>query len=130
VFKPKLTSVPKSPWVGYAFPVAILGSHRWPWPARATSVMIGERAMVRDLFGEETKFQGPQCKVLVTLRIFCRTFYKLVKTSRAFLQGSCAGARAGARGRVPACGWAAWAGFGPKLFTVFLFLFLSELKQF
>jgi hypothetical protein len=130
VFKPKLTSAPKSPWVGYAFPVAILGSPRQPWPVRAASVMIDERAMVRDLFGEETKFQGPLCKVSVTLRIFCRTFYKLVKTSTAFLQDSCAGARAGERGRVPACGWAACSGFGPKLFTVFLFLFLPELKQF
>jgi hypothetical protein len=40
---------------------------------------------VRGLFGEETKFQGPLCKLSVTLKLFYRTFYKLVKTSGAFL---------------------------------------------
>jgi hypothetical protein len=80
----KLTSVPRSPLVGYASPVARLGSRHRPWLVRAASVMNGERVVVRDLFGEETKFQGPRCKMSVTLRIFCRMFYKLVKTSWEF----------------------------------------------
>jgi hypothetical protein len=57
----KLASVPRSPLVGYFFPVARQGSRRWPWPVRAASVMISERTMVRDLFREERKFQGPLC---------------------------------------------------------------------
>lgn len=102
VFKPKLTSVPGSPWVGYASPVARLGSHRRSWPVRAASVMNGEHAVVRDLFGEETKFWGPLCKISVTLRILCRTFYKLVKTSGVFASRSCgrAGGHAWARSRL------------------------------
>jgi hypothetical protein len=80
----KLASVPRSPLFGYVLSVARRGSHRRPWPVHAASGINGERTVVRDLFGEETKFQGPRCKMSVTLRIFCRTFYKLVKTSGAF----------------------------------------------
>jgi hypothetical protein len=89
--------------------------------------MNGERTVVRDLFGEETKFWGPLCKMSVTLRIFCRTFYKLVKTSGAFSQVSRVDARAGTRGRVPACGW---ADLGPILSStvhiLFFFLFYQS----
>jgi hypothetical protein len=76
--------VPRSPRVGYAPPVARLSIRHRPGPVRAASVMNGERAVVGDLFGEETKFQGPRCKMSVTLRKFCRTFCNLVKTSGAF----------------------------------------------
>jgi hypothetical protein len=34
------------------------------------------------------------------------------------------------RGRASAHCWLVWAGFGPGLFILFLFLFLPELKQF
>jgi hypothetical protein len=80
----KLASVPRSPLVGYVLPVARRGSCHRPWPIHAASGIDGERTVVRDLFGEETKFQGPRCKMSVTLRIFSRTFCKLVKTSGAF----------------------------------------------
>jgi hypothetical protein len=63
----------------------------------------------------------------VTLRILCRTFYKLVKTSGAFSQVGRAGARAGA---FPPVDGPTWAQFSPVLFTPFLFPFLLELKQF
>jgi hypothetical protein len=53
--------VPRSPWVGYAPPVARLGIRRRPGPVRASSVMNGERVVVRDLFGEETQVEGPRC---------------------------------------------------------------------
>jgi hypothetical protein len=57
----KLASVPRSPLVGYVLPVARKGSHRGLWPVQAASVMISEHTMVKDLFREETKFQGPLC---------------------------------------------------------------------
>jgi hypothetical protein len=57
----KLMSVPRSPLVGYASPVARLGSRRRPWPVHAASVIDGGRAVARDLFGEETKVRGPLC---------------------------------------------------------------------
>jgi hypothetical protein len=82
----KLTSVPRSPWVGCAPPVARLGIRRRPGPVRAAAVMNGEHTMVRDLFSAEMKFQGPLCKLSVTLKIFCRAFCKLVKTSGAFFK--------------------------------------------
>jgi hypothetical protein len=121
----KLANVPRSPLVGYVLPVARRGSRRQPWPVRAASVMISEHTMVRDLFSEETKFQGPLCKLSVTLKRFCRAFYKLVKTSGAFLQNSHAGACA--RGHVPVpC--VDWAGFGPRLFIPFSFSFSARAK--
>jgi hypothetical protein len=131
----KLASVPRSPLVGYVLSVARRGSHRWPWPTRAASVMISERTMVRDLFSEETKFQGPLCKLSVTLKLFCRAFCKLVKTSGRFCKivvwaRACAGTCTRGRVPVPCADWAAWAGFGPRLFIPSLFLFLPELKQF
>jgi hypothetical protein len=55
----KVKLVPRSPWVGYSPPVARLSIRRRPGPVRAASVMNGERAAVRELFGEETKPQGP-----------------------------------------------------------------------
>jgi hypothetical protein len=59
----KVKLVPRSPWVGYAPPVARLSIHRWPWPVQAASGMIGERAADRELVGEEKKVQGPLCKL-------------------------------------------------------------------
>jgi hypothetical protein len=126
----KLASVPRSPLVGYVLPVARRGSRRRPWPAWAASVMISERTMVRNLFSEETKFQGPLCKLSVTLKLFCRAFYKLVKTSGAFLQDSRASACARGRVPVPCADWAAWASFSLRLFIPSLFLFLPELNKF
>jgi hypothetical protein len=59
----KLTSVPRSPLVGYASPIARLGSHRRPWPVRAASGANDERAVVGGVVGEETKVWGPLCKL-------------------------------------------------------------------
>jgi hypothetical protein len=55
----KVKLVPRSPWVGYAPLVARLSIRRRPGPVRAALVMNGECAAVRELFGEETKPQGP-----------------------------------------------------------------------
>jgi hypothetical protein len=56
--------VPRSSLVGYASPIASRSSHRRPWPVQATSETNGERAVIRELFGEETKPHGPlrNCK--------------------------------------------------------------------
>jgi hypothetical protein len=56
--------------------------------------------------------------------------FGLFKTTGAYSQKSQRGrGRAWARPYFCA-GWAFWAGFGPLLFTDFLFLFPPELKQF
>jgi hypothetical protein len=57
----KVKLVPESSWVGSASLVARLGSHRRSWPVRAASVMDGERAVARGVFGEETEVGGPLC---------------------------------------------------------------------
>jgi hypothetical protein len=61
----KVKLVPRSPWVGYAPPVARLSIRRWPGPVRAASVMNGERVVVRDLVGEEIEFWGSLCMMSV-----------------------------------------------------------------
>jgi hypothetical protein len=53
--------VPRSPGTVNAHPVAILDSHHRSWPVCAASVIDGERAVARGLFGEETKVGGPLC---------------------------------------------------------------------
>ena len=67
--------------------------------------MNGERAVTREVCGEEKKVEGPFRKLSVTLDNSKETGFQLVKTLRAFSQ-----IRQSARGR-------AWA---PPLFAVLL----------
>jgi hypothetical protein len=119
----KLTGVQRSSLVGYASPIASHSSHRRPWPVRAVSGVNGERAVARDVCGEEIEVQGYFCKVSVTVLNSVLDSFGLFKTAGAYSQS-----RRRARGRAWArpcscAGWAAWAVFGPVVFTTFSFSF-------
>jgi hypothetical protein len=62
----KVKHVPRSPWVGYAPPIARLSIRRRPGPVRAASVMNGEHAVARDVCGEELEVRAGFCKLSVT----------------------------------------------------------------
>jgi hypothetical protein len=49
----KLMRVPRSPIVGYAFPIISPGSRRRPWPVQTSSETFDQRAAVREQVGEE-----------------------------------------------------------------------------
>jgi hypothetical protein len=59
----KSMRVPRSPMVGYAFPIISPGSRRRPWPVQTSSETLDQRAAVRERVGEEKSVQGPLCKL-------------------------------------------------------------------
>jgi hypothetical protein len=75
---------------------------------------------------EEIEHGGDFCKVLVTPLNSVVTPLLVIQKERVVLAKS-ARARAWA---LFSCSGLTWAGFGPILFIVFLFLFLPELKKF
>jgi hypothetical protein len=112
----KLTGVPRSSLVDYASPIASRSSHHRPWPVRAVSGVNGERAVARDVCGEEIEVQGYFCKVLATVLNSVLDSFGLFKTAGAYLQ-SRRRARLGC--------------FRPNpVHSFFPFLFLPRLKQF
>jgi hypothetical protein len=76
--------VPRLPWVGYAPPIARLSICRRPGPVRAVSVMNGERAVARDVCGEELEVRDGFCKLSVTPRNSARVSSVVIQGARVF----------------------------------------------
>jgi hypothetical protein len=123
----KLMRGPRSPWVGYAPAVARLSICRRPGPVRAASVMNGKRALVGD-FKLRIDRRGRTFMQTVSDCVKqWKTGSQFVKTPWTFVQNR-QRTRARARGRASAGSGPTWTGFGPILFTSFLFLFPSRVK--
>jgi hypothetical protein len=83
-------------------------------------IIVDERAVDLDPFGEEIELEGYDRNLSVTLRNQPRIFLLIFTPIRTYLQNlSCPRTRA----RDPVQTQAGWAAFGPILFNPFLFLF-------
>jgi hypothetical protein len=87
--------------------------------------MNEQRVVVRGIRGEEIEVGGLFCNWSVAQRNSKQTYFDLVNKPRTSVQGC----RGRARGRASAGSGPTWTGFGPILFTSFLFIFPPELKQ-
>ena len=97
--------VPRSSFVGYDSPIARRSSHRRPWPVQAASEMNDERAVARDVCGEEIEVRGHLCKVSVSVLNSVWT-----PSGYSKLQGLIHKVAAGARAWARFC--PSWAGSG------------------
>jgi hypothetical protein len=103
----------RSSLASYASPLVSRSSHRRRWPIQAASGMNDERAVARDVCGEEIEVRGYFCKVSVTVLNSVLDSFVLFKTAGAYSQS-----RRRVRGHAWArscsmCSWAAWAEIGP-----------------
>jgi hypothetical protein len=91
-----------------------------------SSIIVDERAVDLDLFGEEIELEGYDCIMSVTREIVSGAFSELFEVARAFPQDyqSSADARAFPRGHGPLEPDSA-----QYYSQVSLFLFIPELKQ-
>jgi hypothetical protein len=90
-------------------------------------VIVGVRAVARDLSGEEIEVGGPLCELSVTHSNSAANPVLVSQNTRDFSAKSTVRACAGAFS--PIVG-PTWADFGPELFISFIFPFLLELKKF